>query len=62
MRRKSEMFEVLGHRVSEHNHKEYDGRPRVDMFQDDPLLARLLEFHGEPRFDLYPGVKVSTEE
>ena len=24
-----------------------DGRPRVGWYDDDPLLARLMEFHGE---------------
>jgi len=32
----------------------YDGRPSVNALHDDPLLAKLLEVHGEPRFDLYP--------
>src|SRR5262249_33757670 len=32
----------------------YDGRPSVNALHDDPLLAKLLEVHAEPRFDLYP--------
>jgi len=32
----------------------YDGRPSVNALHDDPLLAKLLEVHGEPRLDLYP--------
>ena len=32
----------------------YDGRPSVNALHNDPLLAKLLEVHREPRFDLYP--------
>jgi hypothetical protein len=32
----------------------YEGRPSVNALYDDPLLAKLREVHGEPRFDLYP--------
>jgi hypothetical protein len=32
----------------------YDGRPSVNALHDDPLLAKLREAHGEPRFNLYP--------
>jgi hypothetical protein len=34
----------------------FDGRPSVDVFEEDPLLAQLLAVHGEPRFDVYPGL------
>ena len=35
----------------------YDGRPSVNALHDDPLLAKLLEVHREPRFDLYPHAR-----
>jgi hypothetical protein len=45
------------HRIAEYQQqKDFDGRPSVDLFEDDPLLTRLLEIHGEPRVDLYPGL------
>jgi hypothetical protein len=47
-----DIFERRPERMSE----TFDGRPSVDVYEEDPLLAQLLAVHGEPRFDIYPGL------
>jgi hypothetical protein len=50
-------FTILDRKISERlNERDFDGRLSVDLFMHDPLLERLIKFHGESRADIYPGL------